>query len=84
MTVQATHAVPHIAIVTCSDTRDITQDSAGAALEQLVEAQGWEVVSHVVVKDERDQISAAIVHATDDLMPMWCSPAVAVGFRCAM
>lgn len=67
MTVQATHAVPHIAIVTCSDTRDITQDSAGAALEQLVEAQGWEVVSHVVVKDERDQISAAIVHATNDL-----------------
>ena len=30
-----------ISIVTCSDTRDLPQDEAGAALEELIEAQGW-------------------------------------------
>ena len=39
------------AIVTASDTRDITLDSAGAALESLISEQGWSVASHVVVKD---------------------------------
>lgn len=58
---------PHIAIITCSDTRDISKDTAGAALEDLIRAQGWVVADHVVVKDEVSQISAAIVHACDDL-----------------
>ena len=39
-----------ISIVTCSDTRDLAQDEAGAALEELIEAQGWTVVSHVVAE----------------------------------
>lgn len=56
-----------IAIVTCSDTRSIEEDTAGAALEQLISEQGWDVVSHVVVPDERDQIAAAIVDACDNL-----------------
>jgi molybdenum cofactor synthesis domain-containing protein len=60
-------STPRLAIVTCSDTRDLSQDSAGAALEELIRAQGWEVASHVLVRDERDQIGDAIVHATDDL-----------------
>ena len=34
-----------ISIVTCSDTRDLAQDEAGAALEELIEAQGWTVAS---------------------------------------
>lgn len=55
------------AIVTCSDTRGIEQDTAGAALRSLVEEQGWCVVSHVVVKDDRASISGQIVHAADDL-----------------
>lgn len=55
------------AIITCSDTRGIEQDTAGAALCSLVEEQGWQVVSHVVVKDDRESISARIVHAADDL-----------------
>lgn len=55
------------AIVTASDTRDISHDTAGAALEELVRAnEGWEVVTHTVVRDERAQISAAIVKACDD------------------
>lgn len=53
-------------IITCSDTRDIEQDTAGAALKGLIEAQGWQVRSHVVVPDERAEISAAIVQAADE------------------
>lgn len=55
------------AIVTCSDTRDLSQDTAGAALEERIAEQGWECASHVVVKDERADIAAAIVEATDNL-----------------
>lgn len=55
------------AIITCSDTRKIEQDTAGAALRSLVEEQGWQVVSHVVLKDDRAGISDQIVHAADDL-----------------
>ncbi len=54
------------AIVTASDTRDITLDSAGAALASLIAEQGWSVVSHVVVKDERPDLAAAIVRACDE------------------
>ncbi len=56
-----------IAIVTCSDTRDIAQDTAGAALEQLVSEAGWETVSHIVVTDDREIIAQAIVKACDEL-----------------
>ena len=53
------------AIVTCSDTRSMKEDTAGAALAALVAENGWECASHVVVKDERADIAAAIVHACD-------------------
>ena len=39
------------AIITCSDTRGMKQDTAGAALEQLIADNGWVCKSHVVVKD---------------------------------
>ncbi|WP_288285527.1 molybdenum cofactor biosynthesis protein B [uncultured Senegalimassilia sp.] len=55
------------AIITCSDTRGMKQDTAGAALEQLITNNGWECKSHVVVKDEVPQISAAIVEACDEI-----------------
>ena len=55
------------AIITCSDTRGMKQDTAGAALETLIAENGWECASHVVVKDERVDIAAAIVHAADEL-----------------
>ena len=55
-----------ISIVTCSDTRDLAQDEAGAALEELIEAQGWTVVSHVVVRDDASEIGDAIVEAAKD------------------
>lgn len=53
------------AIVTCSDTRDLARDEAGAALEELVAAAGWTVASHVVVRDDEPSIAAAIVDAAD-------------------
>ena len=56
-----------VAIITCSDTRSMSEDTAGAALEELVAELGWQVASHVVVKDERDQIAHAIVEACDTL-----------------
>ncbi|MBQ6453050.1 MAG: MogA/MoaB family molybdenum cofactor biosynthesis protein, partial [Coriobacteriales bacterium] len=56
-----------IAIVTCSDTRSIKEDTAGDALEAAIAAQGWICVDRVIVKDERDQIAAAIKRAADEL-----------------
>ena len=53
------------AIVTCSDTRTLEEDTAGAALEELIRGNGWSVASHVVVKDERASIGEAIVEACD-------------------
>lgn len=53
------------AIITCSDTRDESQDTAGAALKQLIADNGWECASYALVKDERPGISAAIVAACD-------------------
>ena len=54
------------AIITCSDTRELEQDTAGAALENLIEERGWHVRSHIVVPDERAEISQAIVQAADE------------------
>lgn len=55
------------AIVTCSDTRSLEEDTAGAALERLIASQGWETIDRVVVADDRAKISAAIVRAADEL-----------------
>ena len=55
------------AIITCSDTRTIEQDTAGAALKNLIAERGWVCESHVIVKDEIEEISLAIVEAADDL-----------------
>lgn len=54
------------AIVTCSDTRTIERDEAGAELAELIEGAGWRVVSHVVVRDDVRGISDAIRAATDE------------------
>jgi molybdenum cofactor synthesis domain-containing protein len=53
------------AIVTCSDTRSIEEDTAGAALEGIIAENGWECASRVIVKDERADIAVAIVEACD-------------------
>ena len=55
------------AIITCSDTRTIEEDTAGARLEELIKENGWTVCSHSIVKDEVDDIAREIVHACDTL-----------------
>lgn len=55
----------NVAIVTCSDTRSLDEDEAGAALEELVCEVGWTVASHVVVRDDVNEIGDAIVEAAD-------------------
>lgn len=55
------------AIITCSDTRSMKEDTAGAALEQLIAENGWTCLDHVVVRDERPLIGDAIVRACDEL-----------------
>lgn len=57
----------NFAIITCSDTRSIEEDTAGMRLEELIAQNGWTVASHVIVKDEVEQIAAQIVHAADEL-----------------
>lgn len=57
----------NFAIITCSDTRSIEEDTAGMRLEELIRKNGWTVASHVIVKDEVDQIAAQIVRAADEL-----------------
>lgn len=54
------------AIITCSDTRGMKEDTAGAALEALIAENGWTCASHVVVPDERPFIASAIVRACDE------------------
>ncbi len=55
------------AIITCSDTREWENDTAGAALEALIAERGWTCADRVIVKDERPEISAAIVRACDEI-----------------
>ena len=54
------------ALVTCSDTRSMAEDSAGDALAELIAAKGWDLVDRVIVKDDRETIAASIKRACDD------------------
>jgi len=53
----------NIAIVTCSSSRTLADDTAGAALGERIKEQGWTLSTHVIVDDKRELISAAIVDA---------------------
>ena len=55
------------AIITCSDTRDEGSDTAGALLKERIAQEGWECASYELVRDERADISAAIVCAADQV-----------------
>ena len=55
----------NVAIITCSSTRSIDEDTAGAELKRRVLAEGWTINQHVVVTDERSVIADAIVAAAD-------------------
>lgn len=54
------------AVITCSDSRSEKEDTAGALLQALIAFKGWTCEMYEVVKDERADISAAIVRAVDE------------------
>ena len=56
-----------ISVITCSDTRSLSEDSAGDFLENAIVDAGWECKAHIIVKDERGEIAKAICECADDL-----------------
>lgn len=54
-------------IVTCSDTRSLSEDSAGDFLEKAIKDAGWNCIEHMIVKDNREEIAAAICKCADEL-----------------
>lgn len=57
----------YFSIITCSDSRDESTDTAGRALQELIEDSGWTVVDRIIVTDELDEIKGEIIHSTDEL-----------------
>ncbi|MDR2106611.1 MAG: MogA/MoaB family molybdenum cofactor biosynthesis protein [Coriobacteriales bacterium] len=51
--------------MTCSSTRSHAEDTAGAALEERIRANGWTLLNRVVVPDDRASIGNAIIAAAD-------------------
>lgn len=50
-------------VITCSDTRTRDTDTSGFLMMDLLKAQGHEVVAYHLVKDDPDEIRAAIEEA---------------------
>lgn len=62
--------VPRIllcSIITASDTRTLAEDEAGNVLEKMLREKGHNIGPRVVVKDNREAITSAIVDAADNL-----------------
>lgn len=53
-------------VVTVSDTRTRETDTGGALVQELLEQSGHVVSERVIVKDEPDEIRAALVRATGE------------------
>ena len=49
-----------IAVLTVSDTRDLSQDRSGDVLVERLEAAGHILADRMIVRDERDQIAAQL------------------------
>lgn len=49
-----------IGIITCSDTRDESQDTAGAALKELITQANYDLAGYQLVKDDIQAIADAI------------------------
>ncbi len=54
-----------IAVITCSSTRTLADDEAGAELVRLIGEAGWTCQGHIVVPDDIQAISESIVHYAD-------------------
>lgn len=57
----------HFSIITCSDSRNESTDTAGRALQELIEDSGWTVVDKKIVIDDIDVIKEEIIHSVDEL-----------------
>ncbi len=44
------------AIITCSDSRTVENDTSGAYIRSVLEAEGHEIAAYEIVEDEPDQI----------------------------
>lgn len=49
-----------IAVLTVSDTRDLSQDRSGDVLAQRIEAAGHQLTARLILRDERDEIAAQL------------------------
>ncbi len=54
------HRTVRCAIITLSDTRDETTDKSGKRIKDLLAEQNQPVTSYQILKDEPDQITAAV------------------------
>ncbi len=54
------HRTVQCAIITLSDTRDETTDKSGKRIKDLLAEQNQPVTSYQILKDEPDQITAAV------------------------
>lgn len=61
--------MPTIGLITCSDTRDKSQDTAGDALKELIKDAECDLVCYTLVKDEIDDISASIKEMFEKYCP---------------
>jgi molybdenum cofactor biosynthesis protein B len=61
----AVKRVPTV-VVTVSDTRSLETDTGGARVEELLSGAGHPIVRREIVRDEPDEIAAALLRATRD------------------
>jgi molybdenum cofactor biosynthesis protein B len=54
------------AVITVSDSRDLASDTGGALLVELLEAAGHRVSLREIVRDDADEIEAAVSRALSD------------------
>jgi molybdenum cofactor biosynthesis protein B len=50
-------------VLTVSDSRTVQNDSSGKAIQEALEGAGHAVTERVIVRDEPDQIRAAVLAA---------------------
>jgi molybdenum cofactor biosynthesis protein B len=60
------HSVLRVAAITVSDTRTADDDEGGARLRDRLEAAGFAVTFRGLVRDEPDELRAAIARVCDD------------------
>lgn len=65
----------NIAVLTVSDTRTPETDTSGQFLVQAAQAEGHKVAQHIIVKDDKYQLRAAVSRwvASEDIQVVLCT-----------